>query len=60
MKSGTYNILAHVKDAADKESSQKQYKIFILKDKAVINPLLIQFLERVQYYFPLLNRILNI
>jgi hypothetical protein len=59
-KSGTYNILFHVKDAAGKESSQNQYKIIILKNKAITNPLIIQLLERIQYHFPLLNRLLNI
>jgi len=60
MKSGTYNILVHAKDAANREGYQNQHKITILKNKAINNPVLIQILERIQYHFPLLNRILNI
>lgn len=58
-ESGSYNVVAKVKDEAGETSSQNQFKIIILKNRAITGPLL-QIIERILDNFPILSKILNI
>jgi hypothetical protein len=58
-ESGSFNIVVKARDSAGEKSPQTQYKIIILKNRAITSPLL-QILERILDNFPLLSKIINL
>ena len=58
-ESGSFNIIGKAKDEFDKEGQQTQYKIYILKNKAVTSSPLLQILEKLMARFPILEHLLN-
>jgi hypothetical protein len=51
---GKYNIVAMAKDEYEQSGQQSQISVFIIKDRAIINPIFQKILER----FPILERLI--
>lgn len=59
-QAGSLTIITKAKDAYGKKSGQTNVKIYILKNRAVTNPVILQFLEFLKDSLPLLERLLNL